>query len=388
MNELTIIVDTDYLAYKNLHIAKGFDKNKYHENNKFFDNPDDMPTFITRMVTDLSYSLNSFKGYKRVICVKDSKSWRKGINIPNGSIYKDNRTKSDDINWSVFYESVNEFLDILEENGIIISRIDNAEGDDLIYLWSNYILNKEEPDNVLILSADSDLSQIVDFNDDVYCVLYDTRQKNNTLIAKNGFNKWLYEKLEEEQEIDIFNVDIFEKITHKNGVDLIKENLKKLDLHEVNPKEVILNKIICGDSGDNIPSIWEWGGIKDNGKFEKRITNRHYIKLHENIINNIGEIDIEELRTNTSFRNRIRLVLQENAKTVIESNKFRERLDINTTLVYLNRDIIPEEIVEEFDNNKEALYKRFKTKTIDKNILKNTPYYKSKMGVDESIFDM
>jgi len=388
MNELTIIVDTDYLAYKNLHIAKGFDKNKYHENNKFFDNPDDIPTFITRMVVDLSYSLNSFKGYKRVICVKDSRSWRKSINIPNGSIYKDNRSKSDDINWSVFYNSVDEFLNILKENGIIISRIDNAEGDDLIYLWSNFILNKKDPDNILILSADSDLSQIVDYNDSVFCVLYDTRKKNNTLIAKNGFNKWLYEKNIEDEIVDIFDDDIFEKVSNKNGIEIVKENLKKLDLLEVDPREVIFNKIICGDSGDNIPSIWEWGNLKDNGKFEKRITNRHYTKLYENIINNIGEIDIEELRANSSFRNRIRLVLQENAKTIIENNKFKERLDTNTKLVYLNRDIIPEDIVKEFDDNKENLYKKYKTKTIDKNILKNTPYYKSKLGVDESIFDM
>lgn len=390
MNNLTIIVDTWYLAYRCLFISKGFDKNKYNEEVKFLDSSDDIITLVNRMVSDLTYSLNTFKGYKRVICVSDSKSWRKDIILKTKSQYKSNRKKSDDVNWENFYSCIEQFLSVMEDNNVIVSNIDRAEGDDLIYLWSEYILNKENPDNVIILSGDGDISQVTDFNDNVFSIVFDTMRKNNTLIAKTGFQEWLSNK--KSPEIDIFNVYDIDRLVNKDGVEIVKELTldckSPLEIKEVDPSNIIFNKIICGDDGDNIPSIWTWRDKTAEGKTKHtRITNKHYNKLHETLVRRYDSIDINEVISNDTLRNRIRLTLQERSKTSIPLDKFIEKLDINITLVYLNRKIIPTDIVDSFDENKEKLYKKTKNKPISIDILKGTPYYKAKNNVDESIFN-
>lgn len=386
MNELTVIVDGNYLAHKCKGIAKGFDKDKYDENNKYLSKESEVNELVAKMVTDLSYSLNYFPGPKRVILTKDSSSWRKKIEIPEHAAYKSSRKYKDDTDWEKFHTAIDEFIKLVSENGILVSIIDSAEGDDLIYLWSEYINSDEISDNVVIFTGDGDLSQVVKYNDSVYTVVYDTKQSKNKIIAKNGFDKWINKK--NNTIIDIFNDGVLNKLLNNDGIDILKRVMLATPIDEIDPNEVVLNKIFCGDDGDTVPAIFQWGNIKENGKYEKRVTNKHYIKIHEHILENYNEIDIEQLLHNNTFKNKIRLILQETTKVNIPIDKFKEKLKLNSTLIYLKRDILPESIVTEFDKTKKQMYSDAKPIQLNRNILVGTKYEVKKKEIVSDIFNM
>ena len=85
MQPLTIIIDGNYLFYKTLFVSKGY--GTMPDGRKYLSNKNEMGVFIRKVATDLVYSLNTFSGYSRIIFTKDSKSWRKQIDIPGKESY-------------------------------------------------------------------------------------------------------------------------------------------------------------------------------------------------------------------------------------------------------------------------------------------------------------
>lgn len=376
MVPLTIIIDGNYLFYKILHVTKGY--NKLPDDRKFLSFKNETEIFIRKVATDLSYSLKMFEGYRRVIFTKDSKSWRKAIKIQDHDDYKSSRHYADDINWDIFFNLMNEFMDILKSFGIIISNIDNAEGDDLMYLWSKYLKEKEEPENVIIFTGDGDLTQLVDYGDENFIIVYVNKQ-NGKLIAKEGFKKWLDDFTKKNDPYDIFTQKAISNIGDENSIDIIKKAIAKLDYDEINPDKVIIEKIICGDDGDDIPSVWNW--TKDGKK--KRITKRYLKKVYEEL-DYIDCYNIPDIINTPSIRNKIRLLLQGSILTQIPPDEFENRIKTNTILAYLSDFVIPEYIIEEFDKTKEDLLGT-KLKNFDNiSLLKGTKFEKK---VGDSIYD-
>jgi len=114
--------------------------------------------FIRKIATDMSYAIRAFGKPDRVILTIDSRSWRKDIVVEEAD-YKGHRVKDDTIDWDSFYKCMNEFAAHLERRGVIVSREERAEGDDLMYLWADRLY--EAGQDAVIITGDKDLTQCV-----------------------------------------------------------------------------------------------------------------------------------------------------------------------------------------------------------------------------------
>jgi 5'-3' exonuclease len=333
---MVLIFDGNYLFYKSLFVFSS-----YGSKDKLLEDEKDQAMFIRKIATDMSYAIRQFGNPDHVIFTIDSRSWRKDIEIQDGS-YKGHREKDESkVNWDNFYNCMNEFSKILLTRGFVVSRQEKAEGDDLMALWAK-ALNENGMDTVII-TGDKDLTQAVDMTDSGnFTVVYNPNTKTRKIVAPKGFNKWMTA-----EEADIFNVESY----MNRGKDLIQDALNSIGIEEIDPFYVVFEKVIMGDAGDAVPPIFTW--TKDGKTF--RITPAKCLRIWE-ILNSVKPVtDIMELPGRAAeISAAISAVVKHNPPTDL----IRHNLERNTQLVFLDERIIPVSIQEAFKPNLEALLKR------------------------------
>jgi 5'-3' exonuclease len=322
------------MFFRSLFIVGGYGTKAYT-----FYNQTELDQLMRKVSTDVSQVIRTINP-SRVIFALDSRSWRKNISIDENEGYKAQRTKSAHINWDNVFKIMGEFADILETNGFIVSKFDNAEADDLIALWRKELIFNQNQ-HVIIVSADEDVRQLVDgfqFTPDkfAFCTVY-----NPFLQGKNASKKlFVPEKYWDEWILDTDPGDFFDR-----GIDVDKEDFKRITsdqktkIEKVNGNQIALRKIFCGDDGDNVPAIYTW--LNDKGK-EIRITESKF----EKIINYIGVTDPQDLM---GKKDHIYDQLV-NISGTHPSFKIEDRLNRQMKLVVLNPSIFPKEFVKSFED--------------------------------------
>ena len=218
---------------------------------------------------------------------------------------------------------------------------DKTEGDDLI---AYYVNNKKPSDKVVIVSSDEDLTQLIS---DTVCI-YNPRLKNF--------------------------------ISNKNFKDI------KGFVHE----NVVIKKIFCGDSSDNIGNI---DGLSENRLFElmpeikeRKITINEVIerakekinerlnqkkkplKWHENIVNGISKRNYNGnfYEINDKIINLSNPLLTDDAKNEIESMMYAPMDPEGRSFENLYKMIIKDNITDLIDNSRfSSFFSTFKS-LIDK----------------------
>lgn len=372
------LFDLSNMFFRSLFIVGGYGAKNYSFESQF-----EIDQLMRKVSTDVSYIIRQLSP-SRVIFALDSKSWRKSISIDENDGYKANREKSGMINWDNVFNTMKEFGEILEANGFIVSKIENAEADDLIALWTNELLFKQNQ-NVVIVSSDEDVRQLVHFysyepGKKVFSTVYNPfatgKNSSKKLYVPNHFEEWL-----NSSDIgDIFN----------RAIDVDKEDFKRLKetekvtLENVDGNRIAMKKIFCGDDGDNVPAIYTWL-VKDKNDEDKtvRITNSKF----EKIVESIGAKDYLDLMDNSSK-------IYEHL-TVIAGHtppfKMEDRLIRQVKLVVLSPQVFPEQIVDDFNKHciEELKKPNVNPQSWNMNsLLEGTRYVKSKgnSGSEASIF--
>ncbi len=327
-----IIFDGNYLFYKTLFVFGGYGAKK---GGKTLDTRAEQEVFIRKIATDMSHAIRQFGSPDRIIFAIDSKSWRKEIDIEENEGYKSNRTKSETINWDNFYGCMNEFAEILEKQGIIVSRIDRAEGDDLMYLWSRYLLKKGE--NSIIVTGDKDSHQLIRLRENNFVVIYNPNSKSRKLYADIGFKEWL-----SSEKINLFDASSF----MGRSQDLIHSALEKIELEEINPVGSIINKVIVGDGGDAVPGIFSWKTKTKNGEEKwNRLTTTRASKILEILRKKHAKFNLFDF---PSLANDFALAIKETLKQEVSPDDLRKKIERNIRLVVLSHQVIPKDIMENF----------------------------------------
>ena len=211
----------------------------------------DKQFLLWKLAVDFAAEMRRFSDItNRIVYCVDYSSWRKQVITDQD--YKGNRVQSTDIDWNAIFEVHNEFIEALKGFGIIVSKIKSAEADDLIYGWTSYLNQQEE--NAIIISGDNDLLQLIHFNstDNTNTIYYNKFDKN--LYAFTDFEKWL-NKEDIAEVIDIFSMGISTFDTVKTDLrNLIKR--EKIKIEEINTNDFIFKKILRGDGGDNVSSLY------------------------------------------------------------------------------------------------------------------------------------
>ena len=371
----TLIFDGNFWLHKTYFIGQKIKQGKPFN---FIDEPEqDKNLLLWKLSVDFAAEIKRFEGItNRIVYTVDSSSWRKTFHPE--SDYKANRVKSSEINWSLIYDVHNEFIESLEKMGIVISRVRNAEADDLIFAWSSHL--NQQGQNSLIISGDNDLLQLVnhDKSSGANTLYYNKFDKD--LHVFPGFQNWLDI---EEITNDIFNLPVDLVSNSKTHLrQIIKANKMKID--EVNTNEFIFRKILLGDSGDNVSPLHVV--IKETKSGPKRYS---VTDNHANLILNEFKSDKVFVNQSHLFNDEYINQICEIAKSIIKIEKpieeIRSKWELNRNLVYLHKKCIPESVLssmfEQIEGKPSLSFSASELHSImDKDkILKNTSYVKEKV---------
>lgn len=373
-----LVFDMNNMLFRSMFVLGGFGAKKYT-----FDSQRETDELMRKLAMDMSYLIR-LTNPSRVIFTRDDKSWRKGIHIEENEGYKGHRKQSEYINWDNIFGIFDKFMDIVIDNGMIVTKIDSAEADDLMALWADELLYKQKQ-HVITVSGDEDIRQLVKMSHDdngkqIFSTVFNPFMQGKNAARKlyvpeDTFNNWIGH----DEEADIWNMNAAIDID-KGDFRRIRDT-ERVRVEEVNGNLIAMKKIFCGDDGDNIPAIYTWmtKTAKGDDK-EVRITQSKFQKIYESLRNSPGEyIDHNILleRKDKVFQG---------IKKVAKSTpvfKIEDRLNRQIKLVVLDKKLFPLSIIETFNEIKdEQLVKpRPEIGNINMNVmLQGTRYVKEKQG--------
>ena len=286
-----LIVDLNYILMKNVFIL--------HKDNLLYGS---LTTSLEKTVTTFA----DFFSFENLYLVSDSreKSWRKSLYAE----YKTNRKKDSTIDWDFVHTAYNEFKrDMLVKfPRFMILEDTTIEGDD----WISYLVAKSNENSIsnFIVSADHDIKQEIkfDINESFINVMSNEKPNQNIFYVPENYTIFT-EKLSKLDNKNIFNLNDNDAFLNLLEICKIKGKLV-----EVNPINSLLEKIICGDDSDNIPSVFttysdtgKKRGIGEAGAkamIEMYITDFKEINIYDkDFAENLADIICEKRKVSKDF---------------------------------------------------------------------------------------
>lgn len=352
-NKLTLLIDGNWLCQSRTAVMMdGFLKENTEEHKQ--QSQSELKDLLAKSINVM---LNRFPTITNIVLVADGGSWRKQLPIPKSLediVYKGNRTQTNEIDWQYIYGALRNLTDMCKGLGITVSQHPNIEGDDWIWYWSRR-LNAEDT-NCLIWSSDNDLKQLVQVD-----------QKTHAFTAwyndKNGL--WLPDFLQQNTD----DIDFFFKFEYFSPV---LESLKtpSKSTNYINPDSIITSKVICGDAGDNIMSVFRY---QKNGR-NYRITEKEWGKI-------AIEYNIDTITSLLQHTTAVADAISSQSKYRIytpDRDQIEEMIRYNIKLVWLNEYSIPDTIIQLMNQQE---YKSFDISYIKSN-------YKVLVGADSTVEDL
>ena len=254
----TFVIDGNYFLFRTLYVLP-----RKSKKTEMLATDEDAIVFMRKLATDFAYQIRLFEGLiDKVVWTIDSRSWRKDF-YPDAE-YKGNRKQDSSINWKNFSKVTEEFTQLLIKQGVIYSKINGAEGDDLMYAWNTESLANDK--SVIMFTGDRDLVQLVNRSktNSTHTILFSPAHKK--MYTYQGFSEWLT------TEEDVSSKDIFDVLKVSSSPEAQSKKLlssiiakKKVSVIEVDPEEFRFRKVLTGDSGDNVPPAY-WHTSTTNGK--------------------------------------------------------------------------------------------------------------------------
>lgn len=301
---------------------------------KNFESKKELETLVRKVTADICKVIRMFTPQRVIISCDSKDPWRKSLYKEiDGMEYKGTRKKDEDKNWENIYDVSAKLKDILRNNGFIVSEFEHTEADDIATMWVEYLLDKKE--DVVLVSSDMDWVQLIGKYGNNVCICYNPMSNNKgkkRLFIDENIKVWLNEK----DKIDIFF----------NGLNKTKEIINnlyiqepKLSIEVVDQNMILLDKIMTGDTSDNVPSFWFYyrNGRKNNVSPLKA---KHVYEALD--IHNVNDL----IRANDNMM--LKDVLEKEMKQDIEID-FKERLDRQRKLVELKSYLFPDKIRNNFN---------------------------------------
>ena len=369
----TFVIDGNYFLFRTLYVLPRRGKSK-----EMLGTQDDVNAFMKKLATDFAYQVRLFEGLiDKIVWTQDSRSWRKDF-YPEAD-YKGNRKQDNSINWENFSKVTEDFISLISKSGVIISKVDGAEGDDLMYAWNTESLANDK--SVIMFTGDRDLVQLVNrsVSNNTHTILFSPAHKR--LYTYQGFTEWM-DSQEGQETTDIFDL-MKVSISPENQAKKLLQTLikkKKVNIIEVDPEEFRFRKVLTGDAGDNVPpAYWYVSKNRKYGVSEKKATEiisefkeKHGVLSHMYLYNDEYITDLANILIRVM---KAKHMSREQIITNIKSN---------VNLMVLAAESIPEGILDEMFRSVESKINHnaleLKRVSTMKSLLENTPY-----GSDDSI---
>ena len=343
---------------------------------------EDVRSFMYKFTTDVCSILNIFKPTNVIIATDSQHAWRKDV-LPGDDLnpgYKSNRKKSESINWDNIFQCSDDLLNILSKNSMHVAKVEHCEADDIAAMCKEIVFEKYPNYNVIIVSADADIRQLIDFNPIThqYCIVYNTTGKGKGskrhIYVPESFETW-YNTADSNFDIFFENEDM-----SKTYIKQLLQANTIMELSVQNPNDVVLDKIFCGDDGDCVPSFYNW--YKDGRKV--RITPGKEKKVREIIgINTVQDLVDSEYK--------LKPVFEKVCKRDINDIDFSERLMRQRVLVELNSKLFPD-YIQDYKESLDYMIGDIPSESFwnlkSQVLLKDTQYegYDKKKAIEAEIF--
>ena len=254
----TFVIDGNYFLFRTLYVLP-----RKSKKTEMLGTDEDATVFMRKLATDFAYQIRLFEGLiDKVVWTIDSRSWRKDF-YPEAE-YKGNRKQDSSINWANFSKVTEEFTQLLIKQGVIYSKVNGAEGDDLMYAWNTESLANDK--SVIMFTGDKDLIQLVNKSqtNNTHTILFSPAHKK--LYTYQGFSEWLTTE-ETETSTDLFDVLKTSSSPESQSKKLLSSIIskKKVSVIEVDPEDFRFRKVLTGDSGDNVPPAYWHISTPKNG---------------------------------------------------------------------------------------------------------------------------
>ena len=328
MKNCTLIIDGNWLLISRMSVMmKEFSKTYSNETLN-----DSCNKLVDFMAQSINGTVNILYEYiDNIILVSDKGSWRKYLEKPKlyqGEDYKGTRTHTDDINWEYVWKALDRLSDACVAQGITFTCAQNIEGDDWCWYWSSTL--NSQGINTIIWSIDADLKQLVKFDGGWTCWY---NNKHGIIVPTI------------EQTIDSY----LELNLNESLLQSLVSNLSgRIKIQSIRPQDIVMSKIICGDSGDNILAVVR----KQAGKRTLRVSEKEWVKIKEKLgIQNLQqffenkEVIINEILTSRRFQD-----CTDSIQDILDV------FDYNTRLVMLDESVYNQ---EELNRMRASEYKEF-----------------------------
>lgn len=382
-----VVIDMNNMLFRSLFVLGLAAKKQYT-----FNDQKELDELMRKICMDISFLIRMINP-SRVILAIDDKSWRKDVEIEENDGYKANRKPNKSINFNNIFVILDEFGLIMENNGMIVTKIRKAEGDDVIALWQHELLYNQNQ-HVICISGDEDIRQLVKMHitgegKKVFSTVFNPFMQGKNAARKlyvpeYDFNEWL----NEEEEVSIWNMNT--TIDLDKGDFMRIRDTDKVRVEETDGNYIAIRKVFCGDDGDNIPAMYTWTSKESDGtpKIDKktgepkivRLTNAPFLKIYESLKNSPNEfIDHWSL---IKKKDKIFQGIQKVAKHK-PTFDIKKRLERQIKLVVLDQKLFPESIVTKFNEIKDAELAKTRPEIGNMNmnsLLQGTKYVKKTAG--------
>jgi len=331
----SLVIDGNYFLFKTLYVTS-------QSSGELLGTTSDREVYVRKLAIDLAYQIRLMDGFiDQVVWTLDSRSWRKDF-FPQAE-YKGTRKQDSSINWDGFTQATADFRDILARHGAQISKVDGAEGDDLIYAWCT--ANMAAGKSTIIMTGDRDMLQLVSMNPagSAHTMLWTPVHKG--FYVPLGLNK------QKARESSDFFESLRSAVSKQESISKLIEIMTtkgKGSLIEVDPIEVMFCKVLTGDTGDNVPPAY-WYTTKDrNGKTRTYgVTDDKAMKVVTEFRKRHGELNPLLLHSAEHVRDLANTLIRVANAKHMSPEQIIGNINVNVSLMILSSRTIPEGILDE-----------------------------------------
>lgn len=343
----TFVIDGNYFLFRTLYVLP-----KKSKKEGMLATDEDAALFMRKLATDFAYQIRLFEGLiDKVVWTIDSRSWRKDF-YPEAE-YKGNRKQDTSINWKNFSKVTEDFTQLLIKQGVIYSKIDGAEGDDLMFAWNTESLANEK--SVIMFTGDRDLVQLVNRSktSNTHTILFSPAHKK--MYTYQGFSEWL-NNTEDETSTDLFDVLKTSSKPEAQSKKLLANIIdkKKVSVIEVDPEDFRFRKVLTGDSGDNVPpAYWHVTTTKDKTR-RYGISEGKATSIIDEFKQKHGKLSHMFLYDDGYIIDLANIIIKQMKATKMPREQIIANLHSNVNLMVLSSYTIPEGILDEMFKSVES----------------------------------
>ena len=298
-------------------------------------NFDWVDTLLTQSFCSMISRMSRFQQFSAVFLAMDTKNnWRKEIYAD----YKGKRKNNENLPWEYIFEQYEKIALNIESSfkRLKVYRGAGLEGDDIIALLIENLNKKGH--SCIIASEDGDFKQLVKIGwgepkwiNMLWKEYIKVSHKFVVPVNTGGFVRILSDGN------DLFNMGTDNSVLRA----CINNIMTNYAIEEIEYKEFFFKKILTGDNGDNVPSIYKkTQKLKTGDTREVGIGESSAEKIWKHYSSNFLNDDIDYMNENW-IEPMIESVKSVMKLTNIDEDKLKENIKFNVQLMHLESSRIP-----------------------------------------------